>query len=101
MSADNTIIILRTKKGNGFEWRVKEIQNVEMLDWDEKTQDYAKDDKDFPIDDPEIQIVNVRWMLEHAKVHDNEKEAKDIAFAMEREHYVEYGVRCMEIDKEF
>ena len=102
MSADNTILVVRTRKGNSYEYRVRHLQNAEMLDWDEKTKDYTKDSDGWLYENDDVRIVNARWMMENAEIFTDKDAAMERAFDLEEKiGYVEYGVCYQEIDREF
>lgn len=71
MSADNGIYILKTPKGNSFEFRVKELQAVENVDWDYANNSYTIDD--------DIRIINAREMWADCQIFYDEQIALDEA----------------------
>ena len=94
MSADNTIAILKTPKGDGFEYRVRHLQGIENLEWDKQIGGYT--------DDLDVHIVNARLMWKDCEVFGSEAEATARALKLEKEYsYVEYGISCIDIDREF
>jgi hypothetical protein len=106
MSADNGIYILKTPKGAGFEYRVRELQAVENVNWDSLkfkdvglTGDYTDDDS--------VRIVNARDMWEGAPVFATRDEALVEACRLEERiaksdfPILEYGVGFVHINREF
>ena len=94
MSADNGIYILKTVKGEGFEYRVAHLQAVENMDWDDKTGEHTID--------PDVSIRNARDMWKDCSVWKSDKDATNFAQGMEYAiGYVEYGTCVIEIDREF
>lgn len=94
MSADNGIYILKTPKGDGFEYRVAHLQGIENYEWDEQIGGCT--------DDPDVYIDNARYMWKDCEVFSDEVGVMTLALKMEREYtYVEYGICCIDIDREF
>ena len=101
MSSDNGIYILQTKDLNGEpEYRVKHLQAIENVDWDDKKKDHTNND--------DIRIVNAREMFKDAPQFASEVLAFKHASAvydeiMKDEYYpiVEYGISKIKIDRVF
>ena len=94
MSADNGIYILRTLKGDDFEYRVAHLQGIENLEWDEVGGGYT--------DNQDVHIKNARRMWSDCEVFAHETEA--LAFALKMEKcldILEYGISSIDIDREF
>ena len=106
VSADNGVYILRTRKGTGFEYRVRELQAVENVDWDHnKWNDEYKRLGNYT-DDDDVRIMNAREMWANVPVFALEDEAFDEAKRLYDETMadygiLEYGVAFIEIDREF
>lgn len=103
MSADNGIYILQTPKGNGFEYRVREIVGVENIYY---KYDYTS--KDNPCggesDNPDVWIKNARHMWSTCEVFTNKTDAymKADDLANNPDCYIlEYGICMIKIDREF
>ncbi len=100
MSADNTIAILQTKKGKGYEYRVAHLQAVDNYSWDDKRKKHT--------DNPQVQIKNAREMWSDCKPT---RKKSDALLQADRLYqtilqddfcpYVEYGICFIEIDSEF
>lgn len=94
MSADNTIAILTTPKGKGFEYRVAHQMAIENYKWDYKKKEYT--------DNPKVQIKNAREMWKDCRVINDEAEAFTEAKRIYDEvGYTEYGIQFINIDVEF
>lgn len=90
MSADNGIYILVTEAEEGKEYRVRELQAIENVEWDPKAQK--------PTDDPDVKIENARRMWEGCDVYRSKEEALEYAAAIHQEimestfPVLEYGI---------
>lgn len=94
MSADNGIYILRTPKGNGFEYRVANLQCIENYTWDR--------DHNCESDNPDVHIENARTMWGNCKAFYSQQEALLEADKLLRESYIcEYGICSIKIPREF
>ena len=95
MSADNGIYILSTPtKSGGREYRVKHLQNIEDLDWDEATEHFLHNDK--------VRIGNARKMWNKSVVFTKESAALKVASRVLRTTIVcEYGISYIEIEEPF
>lgn len=99
MSSDNGIYVLETTKGNGFEYRVRELQCIENVDWDNRKHCISADDK--------VRIKNARQMWKGCEVF----KTKALAFMEASRIYdnimtddfglLEYGICVIKINKEF
>lgn len=105
MSADDGIYILKTKKGDGFEYRVEHLQAVENVDWDENLPNSYHGLGDHT-DDDDVRIKNAREMWKHSPIF----VTQESAFANAQQVYeevnwdgfpVEYGISVIAIDREF
>jgi hydroxymethylpyrimidine pyrophosphatase-like HAD family hydrolase len=90
MSADNTILIVRTRsKDNNFQWHVCHVQNDDSLTYE----------PDFPKDNPEINMEYFKDYFQNAPVFDNEDAAIKYAFKLYNSiKIVEYGVCSEDFD---
>jgi len=94
MSSDNGIYILKTPKGDGFEYRVAHLQCIENVEWDEEAGCCSED--------PDIQIKNARYMWDGCKVFVQETDALSFALKLESGLTIlEYGISSIDIDREF
>lgn len=94
MSADNGIYILKTPKGLGFEYRVRELRGVEEYKWNSFIEDFSND--------PDVWIENAREMWKDSVVLTNHEDALNEAFGIYQAFQVlEYGVCDIEIPREF
>ena len=94
MSADNCIGILKTKRGNGFEYRVAHQMAIENYQWDDEIEDYTND--------PKVQIKNAREIWKDCKVIIDITQAFQEALSqLQKIGYVEYGIQEVFIDAEF
>ena len=83
MSNNTGIYILKTKKGLGYEYRVKEIVDVDEYKWDNEI-DQETDNKD-------IHIENAREMWADCEVHVNEATATAEAQVLLDKYVAEHG----------
>ena len=105
MSADNGTYVLETKKGNWFEYRVKEMSAVENVYWKitpTKKNPYAGKETS----DQNVWIKNARKMWKDCKVFSNRIDAlieadRVAKQAIEDYGILEYGICFIRIDKEF
>lgn len=99
MSADNGIYILVTGTGNNKEYRVKELQAVDNVNWDSEITDYTSD--------PDIRIKNARRMWKNCTPYKKRAEAMEQAGGLYEEimestfPVLEYGICFIEIPKDF
>ena len=95
MSADNGIYILQTPRvGLGYEYRLAHLQAVENYLWDEKI---GKQTEDL-----DVWIKNARKMWCGVAPMFSRAVAFQEAEKLYNEYgYVEYGIRVIEIDREF
>lgn len=120
MSADNGIYILKTPKGEGYEYRVAHLQSIDDLYYNHEdpgppcpeagwyTDKHAETcplclrwNSVFNCKDETVHIENAREMWK-GSVFTNESEARKVAYEKYRELSVcEYGICFIEINKEF
>lgn len=110
MSSDNGIYILTTHRrtiegGDRLEYRVRELQCVENVDWDASKVSEDGRQGDYTEDD-EVRIVNAREMWDGCQVYEDEAEvlleAKRLyEEVMEDVGILEYGICFIHIDMEF
>lgn len=96
MSADNGVYILETGKGKSKEYRVKHLQAVENVYWDEN--------RNRETDDPDVWIGNARRMWNNCEVLSNKAEAVVEAdrIASDPELWIlEYGICTIRIPRDF
>lgn len=94
MSSDNTVAILKTPKGNNFEYRVAHQMAIENYQWDDAKGDYT--------DDPQVQIKNAREMWRDCPVFTTSDDALIEAKAIyDQVVWTEYGISFIIIDAEF
>lgn len=88
MSADNSVCILKTLKGDGFEYRVSECLGDFIFD----VHDMSENKK----------LKHARKIWEKSKVHNNLDDALQEASEILKELCVcEYGICSVDIDREF
>jgi len=86
MSADNTILIVRF---SNKKWRMIEVGNAEDIYWDwEVENNYS----------PKINPRSLYEFLKDAKVFKSKHLAYDEAEKYYKDHYVEYGIRPMDVE---
>jgi len=96
VSADNSVAILVTPKGNGKEYRVKEMSGVDNYLYDDEGQN----------DSPDVHIKNAREMWGNCKVFNDFDDAMNEAKSQYEKTIcdfgiVEYGITQICIDREF
>lgn len=92
MSADNTIVILKSPKDDDFEYRVLHCQGVDNIYWNDEKEDY----------DDEPYAPNLIEYFQACDVMNNETDAFKIACDMDqRVSYVEYGIRVINLPRPF
>ena len=118
MSADNGIYVLRTLKpstldvdGNAhanYEYRVRHLQAVENVDWDETKKNPDVDYVGDYTDNDDVRIRNAREMWKDCQVFTDYAEATKEAQRQYDEvmnddfcPIVEYGICNVVIDREF
>lgn len=91
MSADNGIYILETK---GPEYRVRELQAIENVSWDESTGGDTSDQ--------DVIISNARRMWRDCKMTEDRTEALAEADRLLYKAYIcEYGISFIKVDRKF
>ena len=99
MSADNSVAVLKTKKGDGYEYRVEHLQALENVDWDNTTKSYTNND--------DIRIINARemWVNSHVflSLHTAMLEAVQQEEDIMQSDFpvLEYGIQIITIEREF
>ena len=104
MSADNGVYILETntKEHNRKEYRVRHLQAVENVGWDDNKQEPDKNYCGGYTDDPDITIKNARKMWSGCQVFYSEENALKEAWKMLKDLDVcEYGICRIQIDRIF
>jgi len=112
MSADNGIYILTTKRKSHdcqdcLEYRVRELQAVENVDWDETKKNPERDYPGDYTEDNDVRIKNAREMWAGCEVFNTESEALAEAKRIYDETMnsdfpvLEYGICFIHIDREF
>lgn len=103
MSADNEVAILRTKRGEDWEYRVKEIQAADNLYWDDEAPN-PHGGKGWT--GAKINMEVARDYFSHVLPYTTLQRAMDEAIStmtkiVDSGGYVEYGIRLYETDEEF
>lgn len=88
-----------TEDGRGQEWRVKELQAIENLWWDERGRGFSMGDED-------IVIENAREMFADSLVFQSQEEAMAAAADLSRENMkdfgaLEYGINAINVNRVF
>lgn len=99
MSADNGVYILKTKRGDGWEYRVAHLQAVENYLWNQDTHEETSDE--------DVHIKNAREMW-NGPVFSSKQDALREADLMAEEilnddfcPVLEYGISTITIPREF
>ncbi len=102
MSSDNGVYCLKTPKGDGFEFRVAELQGIDTIEWDEEAINPNNGTKGWYNGDPSNTIKGAREYFKNAALFTIEKEALEEAFKIHHHTgYTEYGICFLEIPIEF
>jgi hypothetical protein len=104
MSDDSGIYTIKTPKGDGFEFRVADMQGFDNIEWDENAVNPNDGSKGWHSSEPDILIKNARGMFKNAKLFTSEKEALEESLRISEETfngYTEYGICLLSIDREF